>query len=109
MRLTRRQLRQIIKEAMDDSETSEELFNAMIGFVQMYLEGKGIRDKADKSFALMSVQTALLKARDGDPSAVKNLQGKDKKYYDSIKKSVTEMSDSDQKEFAANGSKVKAV
>ena len=87
MKITRRQLRKIIKESLDIQGSPEE-YNAMIGYLEVYLDSKplkGDKGKANMSHKFSTVQTAMFKARDGDESMLKNLKGKDKAYYAKIK------------------------
>ena len=91
MKITRRHLRQIIKEAVQ--QDSVDLANAALGFIQGWQKkGKDVRDRAKRAHDTVQANKELSKMRESG-TAVKD------KYADVFLTKVTELKTKDKELF----------
>lgn len=112
MKITKKQLIKIIKEALNLADNTKEDYNAMIGFIKNYIASKDIGARQKRSEEFSNLESALLDARDGDLKKLKELDDKNEKRYVAVKKQVDkikkERSD-DYDAFSREGARVKKV
>ena len=85
MKITKIELKQLIREMLDLSGNDITFYNAMLGYMHEWLKEKPSSEKMKLELEFSKIQKALGAARGGDDTLLRSLTKADKDRYELVK------------------------